>query len=89
VRLRTGRPGFDPRQRQRISPLASASRPALRSIQPPVEWEPMVPSPELKRGQVVMLTTHPLLVPWLRKRGAVPPLPPSASTAYSGTSLPP
>jgi hypothetical protein len=35
-RVITGRPGFDPRQRQRIFPLPSASRPALGSTQPPV-----------------------------------------------------
>jgi hypothetical protein len=27
-----------------------------------------------KRGRGVMLTTHPLLVPWLRKSWAIPPL---------------
>jgi hypothetical protein len=66
-RLRTGRPGFDPRQRQRILPLTSASRPALRPTQPPVQWVPGALSPGLKRGRGVMLTTHPLPVPWLRK----------------------
>jgi hypothetical protein len=34
------RPGFDPQQRQRIFLLVSASRPALGSIQPPVQWVP-------------------------------------------------
>jgi hypothetical protein len=32
--------GFDPRQRQRIFPLTSASRPALGPTQPPVQWAP-------------------------------------------------
>jgi hypothetical protein len=36
--LQTG-PGFDPRQRQRIS-LASVSRPALGPTQPPIQWVP-------------------------------------------------
>jgi hypothetical protein len=31
---------FDPRQRQRIFPLTSASRPALGPTQPPVQWVP-------------------------------------------------
>jgi hypothetical protein len=62
VWLRMGRPGFDPCQRQRNLPLTSASRPALEPIQPPVQWVPGV-----KRGRSVMLTTHPLLVPRLRK----------------------
>jgi hypothetical protein len=58
--------GFDPRQRQRIFPLASASRPALGPIQPPVQWVPGVLSPGVKRGRGVMLTTRPHLVPKLR-----------------------
>jgi len=33
---------FDPRQRRRIFPLASVSRPALRPTQPPVQWVPGV-----------------------------------------------
>jgi hypothetical protein len=60
-------PGFDPQQRQRIFLLLSASRPALASTQPPVQWVPVVLSPGLKRGQGVMLTTHPHLVPRLSK----------------------
>jgi hypothetical protein len=34
----TGRSGFDSRQGERIFPLASVSRPALGSTQPPVQW---------------------------------------------------
>jgi hypothetical protein len=34
------RPVFDPRQRQRMFPLTSVSRPALRPTQPPVQWVP-------------------------------------------------
>jgi hypothetical protein len=59
--LRTGRPGFDPRQRQRIFPLTSASRPSLGPTQPPVQCVPGV-----KRGRSVMLTTHYRPVPRLR-----------------------
>jgi hypothetical protein len=36
---------------------------ALRPTQPPVQWVPGVLSPGVKRGRVVMLTTHPHLVP--------------------------
>jgi hypothetical protein len=54
---------FDPRQGQRIFPLASVSRPALRPTQPPVQWVPGVLSPGVKRGRGVTLTTQPHLVP--------------------------
>jgi hypothetical protein len=54
---------FDPRQGQRIFPLASVSRPALGPSQPPVQWVPEVLSPGVKRGRAVTLTTHPHLVP--------------------------
>jgi hypothetical protein len=88
VWLRTGRPGFDPRQRQRIFPLASVSRPALGPTQPPVQWVPGVLSPVVKRGRDVMLTTHPHLVPRLKMSRSYPPLTPSASMACSGITLP-
>jgi hypothetical protein len=67
VWLRTGRPGFDPRQGQRIFRLTSASRPAVGPTQLPVKWVPGAISAGVKRGRGVMLTTHPLLVPGLRK----------------------
>jgi hypothetical protein len=57
---------FDPRQRQRIFLLASASKPALGPTQPPVQWVPGVLSPGVKRGRGVTLTTRPHLVPTLR-----------------------
>jgi hypothetical protein len=57
------RSGFDPRQRQRIFPLASVSRPALGPTQTPVQWVTGVLSPGVKRGRGVTLTTHPHLVP--------------------------
>jgi hypothetical protein len=59
----TGRSRFDPRQRQRIFPLTSVSRPTLGPTQPPVQWVPWALSPGLKRGRGVTLTTHPYLVP--------------------------
>jgi hypothetical protein len=57
----TGLSRFDPRQRQRIFPLTSVSRPALGPTQP-VQWVPGVLSPGVKRGRGVTLTTHPHLV---------------------------
>jgi hypothetical protein len=57
--------GFNTRQRQRIFPLNSASRPALGPTQPPIKWVPVVLSPGVKRCRGVMLTTHPHLVPRL------------------------
>jgi hypothetical protein len=80
--LRTGRRGFDSRRRQRIFPLTSASRPAVGPTQPPTMGT--VSSPGVKRGRGVMLTTHPLLVPRLRKRGSIPPLPKAPELARYG-----
>jgi hypothetical protein len=62
VCLLTGRFGFDPRQRQMIFPVSSVSTPALRPIQPPVQWVPGSFPPGVKRGRGVALTTHPHLV---------------------------
>jgi hypothetical protein len=72
----TGRLGFDPRQEQRIFPLASVSRQALGPTQPPVQWLPGVLSPGVKRGRGVTLTTHLHLVPrsgMSRSYSAYPP----------------
>jgi hypothetical protein len=63
VWLRTGRPGFDPWQRQRIFPLASVSIPPQRPTQPLIQWVLGVLSPGVKRGQGVTLPTHPHLLP--------------------------
>ena len=50
------------------------SRPALGTIQPPVQWV-LGLSRGAKSGRGVTLTPHPLLVPWSRKGRAVPLLP--------------
>jgi hypothetical protein len=56
--------------------LAFASRPALGPTQPPVQWVPRVLSPGVKRGRVLMLTTHNHLVPR-----------PRMSTSYASSPL--
>jgi hypothetical protein len=48
-------------------PLTSASSPALGPTQHHVQWVPWALSPGVKCGRGVMLTTHPLLEPRLRK----------------------
>jgi hypothetical protein len=63
VLLQTGRPGLDPRQGQRIFPLASVFRPALNPTQPPIQWVPGVLSPGVKRGRGMTLTTLHHLLP--------------------------
>jgi hypothetical protein len=83
----TGRSRFDPRQRQRIFPLASLSRPGLRPTQPPVQWVPGVLSPGLKRGRDVTLTTQPHLVPRSRMSRSYTSSLPSAFVGCSGTAL--
>jgi hypothetical protein len=87
--LRTGRPGFDPRQRQRIFPLTSASRPAVGPTQPPVQRVLGALSSGVKRCRGVMLTTHLLLVPRLRKsRSCILLSPKCAPIERNGTTLP-
>jgi hypothetical protein len=60
---RTGWLRFNFRQRQEIFPLTSVSRLPLGPIQSPVQSEPEVLLPGVKRGQDMTLTTHPHLVP--------------------------
>jgi hypothetical protein len=55
-----GRSGFDSRQRQRIFPIASVSKPALEPIQLPIRWVPGALSPGVKRGRGVTLIIHPI-----------------------------
>jgi hypothetical protein len=47
--------------------LTPASRPAVGPTQPPVQWVSGAIYPGVKRGRGVILITHPLLVPRLRK----------------------
>jgi hypothetical protein len=58
-------------------PLASSCTPTLRPTQPSVQWVPRVLSLGVKRGQSVMLTTHPLLVSMLRKSKSYTSSPPN------------
>jgi hypothetical protein len=48
---------------ERIFPVASVYRPALRPTQPPAQWVPGVVSPGVMRGRGVTLITHTHLVP--------------------------
>jgi hypothetical protein len=78
VWLRTGRPGDQGSihgRVERIFPLASVSRPALRPTQPPVQWVQGVLSPGLKRGRRVTLTIHPIQCRGREWVGAISPLP--------------
>jgi hypothetical protein len=82
--------GVRSRQRQRIFPLASMSRPALGPTQPPVQWVPAVLSPGLKVGQGVTLTTDPHLAPRSRMSriyNFLLPRPLSSCMASSGADL--
>jgi hypothetical protein len=86
----TGRSRFDPRKGQEIFPLASVTRPALGSTQPPVQWVPGILFPGAKRGRGVTLTTHTHLVPrsWMSR--SYTSSPPCASTGvlwYCFTSI--
>jgi hypothetical protein len=85
--LQTGRPDFDPRQKQRISPLASVSRPALRPTQPAIQRVPGSFPPGINHGRSVTVTAHPHLVPRSRISRSYIPLSVSSCMACSGTSL--
>jgi hypothetical protein len=90
VWLRGGRPdGLSsiPGRGERIFPLTSESRPALRPTQPPVQWVPGDISPGLRRGRGVTLTTHPHLVPRSRMSRSYTSSPTSAFVACSGTAF--
>jgi hypothetical protein len=52
----TWRSRVGPRQRQKIFPLTSVSRPALGPTQPPVHWVPGILTPGAKRGWGMTLT---------------------------------
>jgi hypothetical protein len=83
----TGRSRFDPRQRQKIFPLASVSRPALGAHPASCPMGTGVLSPGVKRGRGVTLTIHLHLVPrsWMSR--SYTSSPPTASMACSGTAL--
>jgi hypothetical protein len=75
-RLWTGRPGFDSPQGQWCDYFlfTTASRPAVGRTQPSIQWDRTV-FPSGWRGRSVKLSTHLDLMPRLRMRGAIPPLP--------------
>jgi hypothetical protein len=68
--------------RRSILPLTSATRPALGPTQPPVQWVPGG-LPGSKCGRGVMLTTHPLLLPWVRKERGYTSSPPMRHNCYA------
>jgi hypothetical protein len=85
--LRTGRPGFDPRQGQ--NDFSSILCVQTSSGAHPASY-PMGtggPLPGVKRGRGVMLTTHFHLVPRLRMSRSYTSSPSRASMAWSGTAL--
>jgi hypothetical protein len=67
--------------------ILTIMQPAIGSTQPPIQYVPGVLSPGVKSGRVVMLITHPLLVQRLRKRGAIPPLPPKRLSWHVAVQL--
>jgi hypothetical protein len=72
--LLTGLQGFDPRRGRRIFLLPSTSRRL---------WvQGTFPGRKCCRG--LLLTTHPLPVPRIRKRGSIPPLPKRAVCVWHG-----
>jgi hypothetical protein len=66
--------GFKSRKGLGIFLFTTASRPALGSTQPPIQWVPGALSLGC-RGPGAKLTTHLHLAPRSRMRGAIPPLP--------------
>jgi hypothetical protein len=64
---------FESRQRVGIYLFTTASRPALRPTQPPIQWVSGTLSLGVKRPRCEG-TTHLHLVPRLRMHGAIPPL---------------
>jgi hypothetical protein len=69
--LRAERPWFDSRQRHGFLFFVNGSRPALKPTQPSIQW---ALSPGVKRP-VRKAEYAPPLLPSLRIRGAIPPLP--------------
>jgi hypothetical protein len=68
--------GSIPGRGERIFPLDSVSRPALRPTQRPIQRVPGVLSPGLKSGLGMTLTTHPHVALRLRKSRSCTSSPP-------------
>jgi hypothetical protein len=73
--------GFGCRGGLGIFLFSTASKLFLGPTQAPIEWIPGALSPGVKR-EGVKLTTHILLVPRSRMRGAIPPLPQNVITRF-------
>jgi hypothetical protein len=75
-----------PGRGETVFPVTPVSRPAVRPIQPPVQWVSGVLSLGLKRGRSVTLITQSHLVPRSRKSTSISPLRQSAFVACSGVA---
>jgi hypothetical protein len=71
--LRAGRPEFDSPQGQEIFLYSTASRPAVGSTQPPMQWVLESVSPGLRRSGHEA-DHSPLSVAEIKNGGAIPPL---------------
>jgi hypothetical protein len=77
--LKSGRPGFDSRQKKKCLFLhPTAFIPGMRPTQPPIEWIPRAPSPEVKQPKCEADHSPPHRAE-VKNCGAIPPLPHTSS----------